>query len=412
MSCRVDWIPLGDLVHFESGGTPSKKSQTYWNGNIPWISAKTLIGDSVATSNLYITSEGLKAGSRLAREGSLLLLTRGSGLFKRIPLAMTAKDVAYNQDIKCLTSKRANISNRYIFFALRSLEPNIVAMLETTGIGAGKLSTDRLKTLQVPVLDSESRLKVERFFEAVFQKIALNTKLNGYLLEYLKTYAKTLYCEYENDKNAILPRNWRWAEIAEIAGMVCRGIAPKYSDVSDEVVLGQTCVRSNLILVENGRTHAPRKKTEKWLKKYDLLINSTGVGSLGRTAQVWFEPKKLVADSHITIVRTADPRYALYLGFWAFKHEKHIESLHTGSTGQTELPRDYVKTMRLVLPDDKTLNRFNKIAVPMVELIVANQRENKRLEEIRDRLLPKLMSGEIDVSKIDLMQLNSHLAEY
>lgn len=50
---------------------------------------------------------------------------------------MTAKDVAYNQDIKCLTSKRANISNRYIFFALRSLEPNIVAMLETTGIGAG-----------------------------------------------------------------------------------------------------------------------------------------------------------------------------------------------------------------------------------------------------------------------------------
>ena len=226
----------------------------------------------------------------------------------------------------------------------------------------------------------------------------------------MKTYAKTLYCEYENDKNAILPRNWRWVEIAEIAGMVCRGIAPKYSDVSDEVVLGQTCVRSNLILVENGRTHAPRKKTEKWLKKYDLLINSTGVGSLGRTAQVWFEPKKLVADSHITIVRTADPRYALYLGFWAFKHEKHIESLHTGSTGQTELPRDYVKTMRLVLPDDKTLNRFNKIAVPMVELIVANQRENKRLEEIRDRLLPKLMSGEIDVSKIDLMQLNSHLA--
>ena len=57
MSCRVDWIPLGDLVHFESGGTPSKKFQTYWNGNIPWISAKTLIGDSVATSNLCITSE-------------------------------------------------------------------------------------------------------------------------------------------------------------------------------------------------------------------------------------------------------------------------------------------------------------------------------------------------------------------
>ncbi|NMM96566.1 restriction endonuclease S subunit [Bifidobacterium sp. DSM 109960] len=236
------------------------------------------------------------------------------------------------------------------------------------------------------------------------------TALNGYLLEYLKTYAKNLYCEYENDKNSILPRKWRWVKIDEIADMVCRGIAPKYSNASDEVVLGQTCVRNNLVLVENGRTHIPGKITEKWLEKYDLLINSTGVGSLGRTAQVWFEPKKLVADSHVTIVRATDPRYALYLGFWAFKHEKYIESLHTGSTGQTELPRDYVKTMRLVLPDDETLDRFNKIAAPIVEHIVANQRENKWLKEIRDRLLPKLMSGEIDVSKIDLARLNSHLA--
>lgn len=181
MGCEVKWIPLGDLATFESGGTPSKKTQIYWNGNIPWISAKTLVGDAVSTSDLCITTEGLKAGSRLARKGSLLLLTRGSGLFKRIPLVIAARDVAYNQDIKCLVSKQAGISNRYLFFALRSLESDITAMLETTGIGAGKLSTDRLKALRVPVLDSESRSKVEEFFEVIFQKIAINAKLNGYL---------------------------------------------------------------------------------------------------------------------------------------------------------------------------------------------------------------------------------------
>lgn len=224
--------------------------------------------------------------------------------------------------------------------------------------------------------------------------------LNGYLAEYLKSCAKRLYREYERDEEADLSEGWHWTTIGEISEMVCRGITPKYNDASDELILGQTCIRSNLVLLENGRLHAPRKITEKWLKKYDLLINSTGVGSLGRTAQVWFDPSKLVVDSHVTIVRAADPRHALYMGFWAFEHERYIESLHTGSTGQTELPRDHVKAIRLVLPSDAELEKFNAVAQPAVELIVANQKESKRLAELRDTLLPKLMSGEIDVSNV------------
>ena len=234
---------------------------------------------------------------------------------------------------------------------------------------------------------------------------------NDYLLELLKASAKNLYADYERNEDLELPEDWRWVEIDEIAEMVCRGITPKYNPDSDETVLGQTCVRNNLVLLENGRLHMPKKVTEKWLQKYDLLINSTGVGSLGRTAQVWFEPSKLVVDSHVTIVRCENAKHALYLGFWAFEHEKYIESLHTGSTGQTELPRDHVKAIRFVLPSEKELEQFNAIASPAVELIIANQQESKRLAELRDALLPKLMSGEIDVSKVDLTQLNNHLYE-
>ena len=235
---------------------------------------------------------------------------------------------------------------------------------------------------------------------------------NDYLLELLKASAKNLYADYERNEDCELPEGWRWVEIDEIAEMVCRGITPKYNPESDETVLGQTCVRNNLVLLENGRLHMPKKVTEKWLQKYDLLINSTGVGSLGRTAQVWFEPSKLVVDSHITIVRCKNAKYALYLGFWAFEHEKYIESLHTGSTGQIELPRDHVKAIRFVLPSEEELEKFNAVAAPAVELIVANQQESKRLAELRDTLLPKLMSGEVDVSKVDLTQLNNHLVEH
>ena len=232
---------------------------------------------------------------------------------------------------------------------------------------------------------------------------------NDYLHGIAMAASKSIYREIEATDGA-LPDGWRWVEVDEIAELVSRGITPKYDESSDEIILGQTCVRNNLVLPENGRRHKPKKITEKWLREGDLLINSTGVGSLGRTAQVWFQPEKLTVDSHITIVRTIQPEHALYLGFWAFAHEGYIESLHTGSTGQTELPRDHVKSIRLVLPDETTLSWFNSIAAPAVKAIVANQDECKKLAALRDALLPRLMSGEIDVSQVELpTQPNNHL---
>ena len=282
----------------------------------------------------------------------------------------------------------------------------------TTASAVPGVNRNHVNLCPVKIPDRATQDAIVEVLDSIVDKIALNNRLNDYLLDLVKSSAKNLYLKHEKNIQEKLPSGWRWVSIGEIADMVCRGIAPKYSLESDEIILGQTCIRNNLVLTENGRSHAPKKLTDKWLRKYDLLINSTGVGSLGRTAQVWFEPSKLVVDSHVTIVRATDKKNALYLGSWAFEHERYIESLHTGSTGQTELPRDRVKAIRVVLPDAGTLDEFNAIAEPSVKMIVANQEENKRLIEIRDTLLPKLMSGAIDVSKVDLTQLtNNHLAD-
>ena len=278
------------------------------------------------------------------------------------------------------------------------------------GMKVFRVHPDDLAQIEIEIPSIDDQRRIVSILDATFERSLINNRINGYLLELLKVSAKNLYAEYERNEELELPVGWRWIEVDEISKMVCRGITPKYNPNSDETVLGQTCVRNNLVLLENGRLHSPKKVTEKWLQKYDLLINSTGIGSLGRTAQIWFEPTKLVVDSHVTIVRCKDGEHALYLGFWAFEHEKYIESLHTGSTGQTELPRDHVKAIRLVLPSDEALERFNKMSEPSVELIAANQEESKRLADLRDALLPKLVSGEIDVSRIDLTQLNSHLS--
>lgn len=151
-----------------------------------------------------------------------------------------------------------------------------------------------------------------------------------------------------------------------------------------------------------ARYHNPKIINEKWLQFGDLLINSTGEGTLGRTAQIWFNPHNLTVDSHVTIVRPININLIFYIGLWAFLHEKNIESLRIGSTGQTELPRDRIKNMQLLLPDEESLCHFNAVIAPIASSIIAFQNESQKLASVRDILLPKLMSGELEISELDI----------
>lgn len=389
-----------------SGGTPkSNISEYYNNGSIPWLNTKEVSFNRIRNTEKYITEEGLNNSSAkwISKNSVIVAMygaTAGKSAIAKIPL--TTNQACCNLEVNPKMS-----DYRYVYYWLKNHYEEISSL--ANGGAQQNLNAGQIRSFPISLPSLENQKKIALILDSIDIKIDLDNRINDYLLELLKAAAKNLYAEYERNEDRELPEGWRWVEIDEIAEMVCRGITPKYNPDSDETILGQTCVRNNLVLLENGRLHMPKKVTEKWLQKYDLLINSTGVGSLGRTAQVWFEPTKLVVDSHVTIVRCENAKHALYLGFWAFEHEKYIESLHTGSTGQTELPRDHVKAIRIVLPSEEELEKFNAIAAPAVELIVANQQESKRLAELRNALLPKLMSGEIDVSKIDLTQLNNHL---
>lgn len=225
--------------------------------------------------------------------------------------------------------------------------------------------------------------------------------LNNNLLQQALAVYKAWFCDYVLS-DGVLPESWHITTIDALSSLVTRGIAPKYDDSSNQIVLNQKCIRDHTIDVSLARRHLQKRINEKWISKGDLLINSTGTGTLGRVAQVWFDTNNMTVDSHVTIVRPKAPILQSYIGFWGFSHESEIEAQHTGSTGQTELPRDRVKALELLLPDEDTLIKFNGLVIPMTDIVVSNQKENARLSQLRDTLLPKLMSGEFDVSTIEI----------
>ena len=254
---------------------------------------------------------------------------------------------------------------------------------------------------EVPAFDIATQQRIGRLLKGIDTRIVTNKKINDNLQQQAAAIFRSWFvdCAPFGGK---APDEWKNVTLEDITALISRGITPKYADDTDQIVINQKCIRNHTIDLSLARTHTPKVINEKWLRFGDLLINSTGDGTLGRAAQVWFQPKNLTVDSHVTIARPAKENLIFYIGLWGILHEKEIESLHTGSTGQTELPRDRVKAMELRLPDNDTLDRFNALITPMAAAIVANQEENNRLAALRDAILPKLMSGEIDVSAVQL----------
>ena len=270
-----------------------------------------------------------------------------------------------------------------------------------TGSAQPKFNKTTFKKIVVPVPPIETQRKIALCLKTIDEKIECNKSINDNLQQQAAAIFRSWFvdCDLFGGK---APDEWENVTLEDITALVSRGITPKYADDTDQIVINQKCVRNHMIDLSLARTHTPKVINEKWLRFGDLLINSTGDGTLGRAAQVWFQPKNLTVDSHVTIARPAKENLIFYIGLWGILHEKEIESLHTGSTGQTELPRDRVKAMELLLPDNETLDRFNGLITPMAAAIVANQEENNRLAALRDAILPKLMSGEIDVTDIQL----------
>ena len=152
-------VKLGDVVKMSSGGTPSKDNASFWDGDIPWISALEMHKNYVEDAKLNITEEALKKGSSLAKMNDLLLLTRGSMLWKRIPVCLCLRDVAFNQDVKCLhTNERLN--STFLLYWFGCMEPKIMHMVVGTGIGAGKLESSGILDLDVDLPPIEEQKKI------------------------------------------------------------------------------------------------------------------------------------------------------------------------------------------------------------------------------------------------------------
>lgn len=188
-------------------------------------------------------------------------------------------------------------------------------------------------------------------------------------------------------------------EVQAIASALTRGVAPKYSDSPDELmVLNQKCIRGGRVDLEPARlTLREKVMPTKLLLRHDVLVNSTGVGTLGRVAR-WTSKTDATVDSHITVVRFDERRVdPVCAGFAMLRAQPEIESMGEGSTGQTELRRAQVGALEILLPDLTRQRELRATLDPLEERADQALAESRTVTTLRDTLLPELMSGRLRV---------------
>jgi len=392
---KSEWTyrPLGELVSFASGGTPSKKRDDYWGGTIPWISAKTLKTENIDTSDLFITEEGLKAGSKIAPKGSILLLTRGSGLFNGIPIARVEKDVAFNQDIKCLDSY-GEVENEFIFYWLLSQKDYLMAKVGVTGIGAGKFDLDFLQKLMIPIPSERERKSIVGFASSISEKIRCNAKVNDNLYAQVKAIFSENFLDLD-----FLPDGWKTGNLLDIADYLNGLAMQKYRPKDGETGLPVLKIKElrQGICDASSELCSPSIKSEYIIHDGDIIFSWSG----SLLVDIWCGGTCGLNQHLFKVTSNNYDKWFYYL--WTAHHlDRFIAVAADKATTMGHIKREELEKVEVIIPSKCDYKRIGALIKPLFDLIISNRIENRKLTALRNTLLPKIMSGEIDVSDIQL----------
>lgn len=195
-----------------------------------------------------------------------------------------------------------------------------------------------------------------------------------------------------------LPDGWQAGSLSALVDFIGRGIAPLYSENQGGLVVNQRCIRDHRLDLEPARRQTRSVPSDKRLRAGDVLINSTGVGTLGRVARVFEVPPDTTVDSHVTIVRPRSGVDADFFGLLLLGLQPDFERAGVGTTGQTELSRRVIADAPVNIPPAELAAQFGNLVNPLQVQVQVLSAVNARLVSATRLLLPKLVCGELPVS--------------
>jgi type I restriction enzyme, S subunit len=423
---EADWTAVGlaDCGEWLSGGTPPKSRPDYWEGDIPWVSPKDMNVRFIYDTQDHLSSAGAASGSKVVSEGAILLVVRSMTLAHKFQIAVAQREVAFNQDLKAICCNE-NVDAYFLFYSLLAKQDLILRLVDEASHGTKRLRTDALSSIIVLLPPLPEQRAIAAILGALDEKIELNWRMNETLEAMAQAIFKSWFVDFDPVRAKIegrqpvglhaetaalfpdsledsavgqIPRGWRLEKVNEIADISRDGLNP--GDYPDEVF-----DYYSIPAYDEGRV--PRAEFGGQIKSNKFIVRPEAVllSRLNpRIPRVWLpdvtgrRPAICSTEFLVTGPKTGMKREFLYSLFSEQSFLNGFATLVTGTSGSHQRVKpDHLLRMEVVRPSDPLVTSFHDTVAPLHKRISLNSSESATLVEMRDVLLPKLLSGEIRV---------------
>lgn len=400
---KSEWhkVPLRELVGYISKGIAPIYSEKSTGTTISVLNQKCNrnFQISYAEARLHNMTQKKVPDERLIRKDDILINSTGTG---------TAGRVAQIRSVPCRTTVdghmiilRANekVMQRYLGYAIKAHQSEIL-QLDEGSTGQTELNRERLLD-EIMICYPESIIvqeKIVTIFECIDQKIVVNKKINDNLEQQAVTYFQELYI---NNANPM----WQIGTISDL-GTVVGGSTPSKTKPEYYTNNGIAWITPKDLSINKSKfiSHGENDITELGLKNSSATVMPKGTVLFSSRAPIGYIA---IASNEVTTnqgFKSVVPYLEIGTAFVYFflKHSLPvIESAASGSTFK-EISGSAMKNIPAIIPDRSTLDQFNSFCAPIFAQQKILEDQNYSLAMLRDSLLPKLMSGAIDIASIQL----------
>ena len=391
MSLEWKTVELKSIADVVMGQSPKSEFFNEDYEGMPFLQGNKTFGDKYPSFELYTTSI-----KKVAKKNSVLMSVRAPVG----DLNMAQEDICIGRGVCALQMKKGD--NEFLFYLLKANIANLIN--KESGTVFGSINKNDIETFEVTLPeDSENQKKILTILKDIDGKIETCKNINNTLEELLMTIYNDWFVYFENctefkpDENfEEIPKSWSVEMLDDHVDFIT-GVEPGSKNYHEKpesndipfIRVGDLGSRDNMVYID-------KSVSKNKILNYDDIVLSldatVGIVKMGLEGAYSTGMRKLVIK-HNTINKPF-----LYCLVKSKRIQRIIETFATGTTilhaGKS------IKHMNFVLPDKDTMVKFGKLGNPILSQLLSNKKEIENLTQLRDELLPKLMSGEIDISKI------------
>lgn len=400
----MEWkeVTLGEIGTIVGGATPSTKNTSFYDGNIPWLTPK----DLSVNSNKYILRGERNITEAGFKSCSCKMLPKGSVLFSsRAPIgyvAIAANDMCTNQGFKSVIPNEET-DGEFLYYLLKYNKDNIAS--QGSGTTFAEVSGKTMKEIEVVVpKEKEDQRRIASILSSLDRKIELNNKINADLEEMAQAIFKNWFVDFEPFKDGkfvdselgMIPEGWKVGRLTDVIKLMPGGTPkttePLYWDngtipfFSPKDVNGVYCFATEKHITEAGLN----KCSSNLYPKDTIFI--TCRGTVGKVCLVACD---MAMNQSNYAIKAIDGYSQYYVFFLVKSVVERLIKKSNGAVFSAITSKDFDE--EILIPSQKAVEDFTNVIDGFFRRIFAIGTENSRLSLLRDTLLPRLMSGELEV---------------